>query len=183
MGRRRKPLSTDLRVLSERMRAVAAAQGGIVTAAECAGLGADASAIRTLLGTGAWRRARRGVYRDPCYRTRQVPDTEHHARCAALLAGLAAGSAVVSHASAARLLGLPLRPRLSDDVVITRTPPAPANPLGARSRVHVARFDGDDVVGVAGCRCSPGRGSSWTAAPRCHRSRRWRSPTPRCGKE
>lgn len=132
------------------MRRLAGARGGVITSAQCAGLGADATAIRRLLGVGDWRRARRGVYRDPTFRPRRVPDRDHHAHCAALLAGLTSGTAVVSHTSAARLLGLPMPPRVPAEVVITRRPPAPADPVGAGSRVHVARFDDSDVLDVQG---------------------------------
>lgn len=133
------------------MRALAAPQGGVITASQCrALLGADASALRRLLGAGAWSRARRGVYRDPLFHPHTAERAEdHHTRCAALLAGLG-GGAVVSHLSAARLLDLPLPPSFPEDVVITRRPPAPANRLGPRTRVHVARFHERDVLDLAG---------------------------------
>lgn len=56
----------------------------------------------------------------------------------------------MSHLSAARLLRLPLAPGAPGDVMITRPPPAPANRLGPGTRIHVARFDGDDVQDVGG---------------------------------
>lgn len=132
------------------MRSVARTQGGVITSAQCAGLGATASAIRRLLGADDWRRVRRGVYLDPTFCPRRVPDRDHHAACATLLAGLPSGAAAASHTSAARLLGLPLPPRADRDVVITRRPPAPADRLGDRSRVHVARFDDADLLDVMG---------------------------------
>lgn len=135
--------------------AIAAAQGGVVSAAQTNQLGADASIIRRLLGYGAWRRARRGVYRDPHFQPDKLPAAEHHARCAALLASLSAGEAVVSHTSAARLLNLPLPPHAQEHVVITRRPPAPANRLGASSEVHVARYDEADVLDVQGVQGVP----------------------------
>jgi predicted transcriptional regulator of viral defense system len=91
------------------MRSVAAEQGGVITAEQCRGLGGDDGAIRSLLGAGAWHRARRGVYRDARPVLPGGVDAPFVARCAALLASLH-GPAVVSHSSAARLLGLPLPP-------------------------------------------------------------------------
>jgi hypothetical protein len=152
MGRHRAPLGPELRELSERMRAVAAGHGGVITTALSGSVGADDAAIRRLVSSGEWCRARRGVYRDPRFAPHQrSPDaTAHHARCAVLLAALGSGAAAVSHTSAARLLDLPLPPSTADDVVLTRRPPASANRIGAGSRVHVARFDDADVVDVAG---------------------------------
>lgn len=137
-------------MLSGQMRAIAATQGGVVSAAQTNQLGADSSVIRKLLGCGAWRRARRGVYSDPHFQPDRLPAAEHHARCAALLAGLSTCEAVVSHTSAVRLLNLPLPPHAQEHVVITRRPPAPANRLGASSEVHVARYDEADVIDVQG---------------------------------
>lgn len=147
MGRRRAPLSAELRELSARMSVVAAGSGGVVTAAECRELGADRAAIRLLLGTGLWGRTRRGVYIDRGFAPR-VPDVAHHARCAALLAALGA-SAVVSHVSAVRLLGLPLPPRVDGRVSITRRAPAPSNDP-AWGDVHVDDYDDADVIEVDG---------------------------------
>lgn len=132
------------------MSALAAGQGGVVTAAQCAGAGADSTALRALLRSQRWHRARRGVYRDPTFRPRGLPEKDHHARCAAVLATLPEDSAAISHTSALRLLGLPLPPHCPTHVVITRRPPAPANRLRGDTSVHVAGYDGRDVVEVAG---------------------------------
>jgi hypothetical protein len=157
MGRRRLPLSAPLLDASTRMRQLAAAEGGVITAAQCRALGVNDGAVRRLLDAGPWRRARRGVYADGAF-TVQTPepliaDPAHHAQCAALLAALLAGPdrpAVVSHLSAVRLLGLPLPPGpLDPRAAITRRPPAPTNdPL--RGDVHVLGYDDADVLDVAG---------------------------------
>ncbi|MHA6783784.1 type IV toxin-antitoxin system AbiEi family antitoxin domain-containing protein [Pseudonocardia saturnea] len=149
MGRRRAPLPASLRLLDSALRALAAERGGVVTAAQVHALGGDDSAIRTLVGSGGWWRARRGVYLD---RRRSVDargDAAHHARCAALLASLRA-PAVVSHLSAVRLLGLPLPPDGGGGrACVTRRPPAPSNdPL--LGDVHVTDYDETDVVLVDG---------------------------------
>lgn len=131
---------------------IARDQGGVVTAAQCAALGADASAIRRLLTSGDWHRIRRGIYGDARFRGRDT--TGHLRRCAAILAGLRSGDAVVSHLSAARLLGLPLPPRVDPQVTITRRPPAPTNgprcASGIDVDVHRARYDDVDIVQVDG---------------------------------
>lgn len=149
MGRRRAPLSRALGLLDGRMRLVAHGQGGVVTAAQCRALGGDDGAIRTLLGSGGWCRARRGVYRDVRAGPSPHADRVFLGRCAALLAALA-GPAVVSHGSAARLLGLPAPPGgFGTRVHVTRRPPAPTNdPL--LGDVHVTGYDDADVLDVHG---------------------------------
>ena len=182
MGRHREPLSPELREISERMRAHAAAHGGVITARRCAPMGADPTVIRRLLGSGEWRRARRGVYRDTGFAPRRLsgPAAALHARCAGLVAALGDGVAV-SHTTAARLLELPLPPGLPPEVVLTRRPPARSNRVGRAARVHVAEFADagrGEVHGVpvlTGARlvldCCCGAAA---------RPTRWPSPTPRC---
>lgn len=135
----------------------AAKQGGVVTAAQCRTSGIDDALVRRLLAGGRWTRARRGIYAETAFvplvveptGSRLVTDPAHHAQCAALLACLAR-SAVVSHVSALRLLGLPLPPgRLEPRACITRRAPAPTNdPL--LGDVHVVDYDEADIVDVAG---------------------------------
>ena len=107
VGRRREPLTGELRALSDRLRAVAAGQGWVINAKQARSVGADDSSIRRLCHSGEWARIRRGVYADVLFRPREA--SGHLRRCAAVLAGLQA-DAVVSHLSAVRLLGLPCRP-------------------------------------------------------------------------
>jgi hypothetical protein len=148
MGRRPLPLSPSLLAMSASMRELAVVCGGVVTAAQCRVLGVDDAAVRRLIGAGCWTRARRVVYADAVFST-EIADSDHHGCCAALLASLAR-PAVVSHLSAARLLGLPLPPGRSDPrAVITRRAPAPSNDpvLGG---VHVRDDDEVDVIEVGG---------------------------------
>lgn len=132
------------------MCALAAVQGGVLTAAQCRGLGGDKASIRRMVGSGGrWSGARRGVYRDAGFVLPRTVDAAHHARCAALLASLS-GIAVVSHTSAARLLNLPLPPGGGDGrACVTRRPPAATNdPL--LGDVHVTDYDDADVRVVCG---------------------------------
>ncbi|HEX5812759.1 MAG TPA: type IV toxin-antitoxin system AbiEi family antitoxin domain-containing protein [Pseudonocardia sp.] len=145
------------------MSKLAAVHGGVITAAQCRTLGVDDASVRRLLSAGLWTRARRGIYADvaftpripepagpdPMIADRGVADPAHHAQCAALLACLAR-PAVVSHLSAARLLGLPLPLGPLDlRACVTRRAPAPTNdPL--EGDVHVVDYDDADVLDVAG---------------------------------
>jgi hypothetical protein len=149
MGRRPLPPDPHLLALNTQMRELAAPQGGVISAAQCRLLGVDDSAIRRLITCGWWKRARHRIYADTGFTTQEAADPAHHARAAALLVCLAT-PAVVSHVSAARLLGLPLPPgKLDKRVVITRRPPVASNdPLD--SDVHVVEFDDVDVTDVDG---------------------------------
>lgn len=135
------------------MRVVARTYGGVITAAQCLALGADAADIRSLLRHGEWRRIRRGIYLD-AHRTPSGADDAHRHRCAAVLAGLRATGGVVSGLSAARILCLPLPPLVGSTVSLTRRPPAPTS--GPRStagidvRVHLRPYDDADVVDLDG---------------------------------
>ncbi|MCX6464422.1 MAG: type IV toxin-antitoxin system AbiEi family antitoxin domain-containing protein [Pseudonocardiales bacterium] len=153
MGRGRAPLTPELIELERRMRELAAQQGGVATAAQCRGLGADRAALRRLVCPDRWAAVRRGTYADPLFRAWPArPDPaaeEFHRRCAALLAALP-GPAVVSHGSAARLLGLPTPPgRPGPRIRITRRPPAPTNDP-QRGDVCVRDYRDADVRVVAG---------------------------------
>jgi hypothetical protein len=163
------------------MRLVARGQGGVIAATQCRELGADDTSIRRLLGSGEWRRIRRGVYADT--RAGRSDVSAHLRQCAAVLAALSTGSGVVSHASAARLLKLPLPPRVDTRISITRRPPAPTNgprsgPAG-RVAVHLANYDDADITYVDGVPVLTGAGSCWTAATSCRPTRPSPWPTPR----
>ena len=152
MGRRREPLQGELRALSDRMRVAAAGRAGVISAAEARALGADSSAIRRLCSSGEWFRIRRGVYGDALFRSDDR--SGHLQRCAAVLAGLRAGDAVVSHLSGARLLRLPLPPLVDARVAITRRPPAPdtgpRTASGIGVALHISDYDDRDVRHVSG---------------------------------
>jgi hypothetical protein len=95
---------------------------------------------------GQWSRLRRGAYLDG-----QLPATavaRHALLVAATIAGLRRAS-VVSHQSAAVLLGMPLWGVRLDRVHITRHPPASSQVSGAL-RCHVARLRDDELTVVGG---------------------------------
>jgi hypothetical protein len=102
--------------------------------------------IARLARGGQWTRLRRGAYLDG-----QLPPTavaRHAPLVAATIAGLRR-PAVVSHQSAAVLLGLPLWGARLDQVHITRHPPASTSTSGPL-RVHVARLRDDELTMVGG---------------------------------
>ncbi|RBY95513.1 hypothetical protein DQ237_13330 [Blastococcus sp. TF02-8] len=98
------------------------------------------------LRRGELTRLRPGAYL-PVDTTRD-PVRRHATLLAATLAALRR-PAVVSHQSAAVLLGLPLWGVRLDRVHVTRRPPA-SSEVGRHLRCHVAGLDDDDVVDVGG---------------------------------
>jgi hypothetical protein len=133
------------------MRVLAAGQGGVINAEQARSLGADDASIRRLCSSGEWPRIRRGVYSDALGGPEN--GAGHLRRCAAVLAGLR-GEAVVSHLSAARVLGLPLPPSVDPRVSVTRRPPAPTRgprpAAGIGPAVHLTDYDDRDVRIVDG---------------------------------
>ncbi|TFV62367.1 UNVERIFIED_ORG: hypothetical protein E4P37_17195 [Bacillus sp. AZ43] len=102
--------------------------------------------IARLLRGGSWHRIRRGAYVDG-----QLPGNAsvRHALLIDATVGQLRRPAVVSHQSAAVLLGLPLWGARLDRVHITRRPPASSQASGPL-RCHVARFGDDEVTTVGG---------------------------------
>lgn len=82
-----------------RVEALADAQLGVLTRAQCLGLGMTPDAIRWLLHSGRWRRVHHGVY------ARHMGSLNWTARVSAALLSCGDG-AVASHRTAARLHGL-----------------------------------------------------------------------------
>ncbi|TFV69004.1 hypothetical protein E4P39_21865 [Blastococcus sp. CT_GayMR19] len=104
--------------------------------------------LARLIRRRTWARVRRGAYLDG-----QLPTTavaRHALLVAATLADLRR-PAVVSHQSAAVLLGLPLWGVQLDKVHVTRRPPASSQTTGPL-RCHVARLRDDEVAVVGGLR-------------------------------
>ena len=102
--------------------------------------------LARLTRSGAWTRVRRGAYV-----VGELPDratARHRLLIRATMAGLRR-PAVVSHQSAAVLLGLPLWDIRLDRVHVTRTPPA-WNDAGRSLCCHVGRLRDDDIVVVDG---------------------------------
>ena len=110
--------------------------------------------LAKLIRAGSLTRLRRGAYLDGRQPTTAVE--RHGLIVRATLAGLRR-PAVVSHQSAAVLLGLPLWGVPLREVHITRSPPA-ASEASRTLRCHVAPLAEDDVVVVDGVAVtSPGR--------------------------
>jgi hypothetical protein len=93
---------------------------------------------------GQWTRVRRGAYVDG-----QLPGNviARHALMVAATVRTLRRPAVVSHQSAAALLGLPLWGASLDRVHITRRPPASSQVAGPL-RCHVARLRDDEITAV-----------------------------------
>jgi hypothetical protein len=102
--------------------------------------------LARLIRGRSWSRVRRGAYLDG-----QLPATAvaRHALLVAATVGDLRRPAVVSHQSAAVLLGLPLWNAPLDKVHITRRPPASSQTTGPL-RCHVARLGDDEVTAVGG---------------------------------
>jgi hypothetical protein len=98
--------------------------------------------------SGQWSRVRRGAYVDGQLPTDAV--AQHTLLIAATLGSLRR-PAVISHQSAAVLLGLPVWGAPLDRVHITRRPPA-SSQAGGPLRCHVARLRDDEVTSVSGFR-------------------------------
>ena len=93
---------------------------GLFSAAEARRAGYDHSEIRALRSTGRWVAVRRGVYAT----AEAVADADATGRrfrmdCLAVLLSLDRPSAVISHASAARLHSLPVRAGLTRPIRLT----------------------------------------------------------------
>jgi len=95
---------------------------------------------------GQWNRVRRGAYVDGQLPTNTVA---RHALLVAATVGTLRRPAVVSHQSAAVLLGLPVWGAPLDRVHVTRRPPASSQTTGPL-RCHVAQLRDDEVTSVGG---------------------------------
>jgi hypothetical protein len=102
--------------------------------------------LTRLVRTHAWTRVRRGAYVDGPLPAHEV--ARHALLVAATMATLRR-PAVVSHQSAAVLMGFPLWGVALDHVHITRRPPASSQATGPL-RAHVARLRDDEVITVGG---------------------------------
>jgi predicted transcriptional regulator of viral defense system len=102
------------------LRAAAERHLGLFTAADARRAGYGHPEIRQLCGAGTWRRLRRGVY----VTAQEFTAIEEggrllQAECLAVLLELSRQTAVISHDSAARLWGLPVRRQLTGAVRLT----------------------------------------------------------------
>jgi hypothetical protein len=102
------------------LRASAERRLGLFTAADARRSGYTHPEVRHLLSSGAWHRLRRGVYvTAEDLAATEGPGRRHQLECLAVLLELSRPTAVLSHESAARLLGFPVRTRLVGDVRLT----------------------------------------------------------------
>ena len=102
------------------LRAAAERQLGLFTAVDARRAGYEHGEIQRLCSSGTWHRLRRGVY----LTADALPSAEdrgrrHQVACLAVLLELDRPSAVLSHASAARLWGIPVRRGLLGSVRLT----------------------------------------------------------------
>jgi hypothetical protein len=120
--------------------------GGLVLRRNAVLSGWSDEELARLARGGQWSRVRRGAYIDG-----QLPDdamTRHALLVAATVQGLRR-PAVVSHQSAAVLLGMPLWGITLERVHVTRRPPASSQTTGPL-RCHVARLGDDEITTVGG---------------------------------
>jgi predicted transcriptional regulator of viral defense system len=102
------------------LRSAADRQLGLVTATDARRAGYDQAEVRRLCASGAWVALRRGVYvAADTLAGAEAQGGRHALDCLAVLLSLGRPSAVLSHASAARLWGLPVRRGLPATVRLT----------------------------------------------------------------
>jgi hypothetical protein len=126
------------------LRSAADRQWGLFTARDARRAGYGHDEIRTLCGTGVWVRLRRGVF-TTAERLADLSGRRHAADCLATLLALDRPSTVVSHTSAARLLGLPVR---ADQERTVRLTDPTLWRAGRGFRMNAAPLDADEVVGL-----------------------------------
>ncbi|TFV86417.1 type IV toxin-antitoxin system AbiEi family antitoxin domain-containing protein [Blastococcus sp. CT_GayMR16] len=102
------------------LRAVAERQYGVFTAVDARRAGYGHPEIRHLCASGRWHRLRRGIYvtADELARA-DTGSRRHRLECLAVLLALDRPTAAISHLSAARLWGVPLRRQQASDVRLT----------------------------------------------------------------
>jgi hypothetical protein len=102
------------------LRAAAERQLGLFTAADARRAGYQHDEIRRLCSSGAWLRLRRGVYvTAERFESATIDGRRHQIDCLAVLLELGRPTAAISHESAARLWGFPVRNSLSGPVRLT----------------------------------------------------------------
>ncbi|WP_097182639.1 type IV toxin-antitoxin system AbiEi family antitoxin domain-containing protein [Blastococcus haudaquaticus] len=135
--------------------AAAERQLGLVTAADARRAGYGPPEVRRLCESGSWVRVRRGVHLPAGELDALTPAARHRLDCLAVLLELGRTDAVVSHTSAARLHGLPVRRDLDRTVRLT-APDAWRH--GRGFRLNRAPLPQDDVLQVPPLRLtSPAR--------------------------
>jgi predicted transcriptional regulator of viral defense system len=102
------------------LRAAAERQHGVFTAVDAQRAGYGHPEIRHLCASGRWHRLRRGVYVTADeLATVESDGRRHQLECVAVLLAVDRPTAALSHLSAARLWGMPLRRQQDDDIRLT----------------------------------------------------------------
>lgn len=102
------------------LRAAAGRQLGLMTAGDVRRAGYDQAEVRRLCASGAWVALRRGVYvTADTLAGAEAKGGRHALECLAVLLTLGRPSAVLSHTSAARLWGFPVRRAMPATVRLT----------------------------------------------------------------
>jgi predicted transcriptional regulator of viral defense system len=102
------------------LRAAADRQLGLFTAADARRAGHPPGEMRHLFSSGAWVRLRRGVYvTAEELATTAEKGRRHQVECLTVLLELSRPTAAISHESAARLWGLPVRRQLAGAIRLT----------------------------------------------------------------
>jgi hypothetical protein len=131
-----------------RLAAVSAAQGGAVLRRQALAAGISDDEISQRVRSGAWTAIRRGAYVDRNAWLAMDDAARHRALVHAAVANLA-GPVVVSHASAAVMLGLPTWGLDLSTVHVTR-PPGVSTRTQAGVWHHSARLSDDQVIKLDG---------------------------------
>jgi hypothetical protein len=130
------------------LAAVRAAQGGAVLRRQAVAAGISADEIGRRVRSGTWTAIRRGAYVDRSAWLAMDDAARHRALVHAVVANLG-GPVVVSHASAAVLLGLPTWGLDLSTVHVTR-PPGVSTRTEAGVWHHAARLPDDQVIEIDG---------------------------------
>lgn len=135
--------------MTPQVRAVAARQGGVFTRRQAAASGCSERELKTRTGArGDWVVVRRGVYSERALW--EGLDDDDRYRLGVRAAVLAATKpAVVSHASSAALLRIPLRPHWRELVHVTR-PGVTGSRTEGGVKHHLAGYGDGELAEVAG---------------------------------
>jgi hypothetical protein len=137
-----------LALMDLRLAAVSAAQGGAVLRRQALAAGISDDEISRRVRSGTWMAIRRGAYVERSAWLAMDDSARHRARAHAVVANLA-GPVVVSHTSAAAMLGLPTWGLDLSTVHVTR-PPGVSTRTEAGVWHHSARLSDDQVIEIDG---------------------------------
>ncbi|MGH8822864.1 MAG: type IV toxin-antitoxin system AbiEi family antitoxin domain-containing protein [Jiangellaceae bacterium] len=130
------------------LAAVSTSQAGVVLRRQVLAAGISDDEISRRVRSGAWTAIRRGAYVDRCAWLAMDEVARHRARVLAVVANLG-GPVVVSHASAAVLLGLPTWGLDLSMVHVTR-PQGVSTRSEAGVRHHAAQLSDNQIIEIDG---------------------------------